>query len=244
MMWNRRDVWYIKTRFTYSNTGATRSYEAWPYSCSWKITLLTEFISLFGSSKTIYSWNSVRKGEEKQNNNKLGMHMFRFFHWLTMFLPLPNESYLLPFLFFMHYYSTYWCREKKWKATLAHRFVELLHKKTGKLTRLYTQNIDGRYFWTWKEKLSTTYLKGYNVDMLYDSSRTSTFPQMKYLSNFFFMLVNKTYGWKTYIMFMYLRTWFSMFTSGKNCCSTWVYRSGILWKLWFICQLWCVLWRC
>mmetsp|Transcript_8806 Transcript_8806/g.26384 ORF Transcript_8806/g.26384 Transcript_8806/m.26384 type:complete len:629 (-) Transcript_8806:91-1977(-) len=30
-----------------------------------------------------------------------------------------------------------------WKATLAHRFVELLHKKTGKLTRLYTQNIDG-----------------------------------------------------------------------------------------------------
>lgn len=34
-------------------------------------------------------------------------------------------------------------REKKWKATLAHRFVELLHKNTGKLTRLYTQNIDG-----------------------------------------------------------------------------------------------------
>ena len=30
-----------------------------------------------------------------------------------------------------------------WKATLAHRFVELLHDKTGKLTRLYTQNIDG-----------------------------------------------------------------------------------------------------
>lgn len=34
-------------------------------------------------------------------------------------------------------------REKKWKATIAHRFVELLHEKTGKLTRLYTQNIDG-----------------------------------------------------------------------------------------------------
>jgi NAD-dependent SIR2 family protein deacetylase len=34
-------------------------------------------------------------------------------------------------------------KENKWKATLAHRFVELLHEKTGKLTRLYTQNIDG-----------------------------------------------------------------------------------------------------
>jgi len=33
--------------------------------------------------------------------------------------------------------------EKKWKATLAHRFVEMLHTKLGKLTRLYTQNIDG-----------------------------------------------------------------------------------------------------
>ncbi|KAL7499044.1 hypothetical protein ACHAWT_009640 [Skeletonema menzelii] len=32
---------------------------------------------------------------------------------------------------------------KKWKATLAHRFIELLHTKLGKLTRLYTQNIDG-----------------------------------------------------------------------------------------------------
>ena len=32
---------------------------------------------------------------------------------------------------------------KRWKATLAHRFVELLHTKLGKLTRLYTQNIDG-----------------------------------------------------------------------------------------------------
>ncbi|KAL7426265.1 hypothetical protein ACHAXH_000290, partial [Discostella pseudostelligera] len=34
-------------------------------------------------------------------------------------------------------------QEKRWKATLAHRFVELLHTKLGKLTRLYTQNIDG-----------------------------------------------------------------------------------------------------
>jgi len=34
-------------------------------------------------------------------------------------------------------------RDQKWKATLAHRFVELLHAKTGKLARLYTQNIDG-----------------------------------------------------------------------------------------------------
>ena len=33
--------------------------------------------------------------------------------------------------------------ERKWKATLAHRFAELLHTKTGKLTRVYTQNIDG-----------------------------------------------------------------------------------------------------
>ena len=34
-------------------------------------------------------------------------------------------------------------RAQRWKATLAHRFVELLHSKTGKLVRHYTQNIDG-----------------------------------------------------------------------------------------------------
>jgi NAD-dependent deacetylase sirtuin 2 len=34
-------------------------------------------------------------------------------------------------------------REETWKATIAHRFVELLHTKTNKLTRVYTQNIDG-----------------------------------------------------------------------------------------------------
>jgi NAD-dependent deacetylase sirtuin 2 len=34
-------------------------------------------------------------------------------------------------------------RDQMWKATLAHRFVELLHKNTNKLVRLYTQNIDG-----------------------------------------------------------------------------------------------------
>ena len=34
-------------------------------------------------------------------------------------------------------------QSRQYKATLAHRFVELLHKKTGKLARLYTQNIDG-----------------------------------------------------------------------------------------------------
>jgi NAD+-dependent protein deacetylase sirtuin 2 len=34
-------------------------------------------------------------------------------------------------------------REQKWKATIAHRFAELLHVKTNKLTRVYTQNIDG-----------------------------------------------------------------------------------------------------
>lgn len=33
--------------------------------------------------------------------------------------------------------------EQKWKATIAHRFVEMLHSKTNKLVRLYTQNIDG-----------------------------------------------------------------------------------------------------
>jgi hypothetical protein len=34
-------------------------------------------------------------------------------------------------------------KDQVWKTTLAHRFVELLHTKTNKLTRLYTQNIDG-----------------------------------------------------------------------------------------------------
>eukprot|EP00547_Thalassionema_nitzschioides_P018890 CAMPEP_0194239762 /NCGR_PEP_ID=MMETSP0158-20130606/6130_1 /TAXON_ID=33649 /ORGANISM="Thalassionema nitzschioides, Strain L26-B" /LENGTH=349 /DNA_ID=CAMNT_0038974313 /DNA_START=57 /DNA_END=1106 /DNA_ORIENTATION=+ len=34
-------------------------------------------------------------------------------------------------------------QELKWKATIAHRFIELLHTKTAKLTRHYTQNIDG-----------------------------------------------------------------------------------------------------
>lgn len=34
-------------------------------------------------------------------------------------------------------------RERRWRATIAHRFAELLHVKTGKLTRVYTQNIDG-----------------------------------------------------------------------------------------------------
>lgn len=34
-------------------------------------------------------------------------------------------------------------QKQQWKSTIAHRFFELLHTKTGKLTRLYTQNIDG-----------------------------------------------------------------------------------------------------
>jgi NAD-dependent deacetylase sirtuin 2 len=34
-------------------------------------------------------------------------------------------------------------RDKMWKPTIAHRFAELLHRKTNKLTRIYTQNIDG-----------------------------------------------------------------------------------------------------
>lgn len=34
-------------------------------------------------------------------------------------------------------------RQITWKATIAHRFMELLHTKTAKLTRIFTQNIDG-----------------------------------------------------------------------------------------------------
>ena len=34
-------------------------------------------------------------------------------------------------------------QQKTWKATIAHRFFELLHTKMNKLTRYYTQNIDG-----------------------------------------------------------------------------------------------------
>lgn len=37
-------------------------------------------------------------------------------------------------------------RERRWKTTIAHRFAELLHVHTKKLTRLYTQNIDGLDF--------------------------------------------------------------------------------------------------
>jgi len=63
-------------------------------------------------------------------------------HHLFMENPLPclevNREFILG------------VRERKWKATLTHRFVELLRTKTigtvqqkGKLVRLYTQNIDG-----------------------------------------------------------------------------------------------------
>lgn len=34
-------------------------------------------------------------------------------------------------------------RDRTWHPTLAHRFAELLHRKTKKLTRVFTQNIDG-----------------------------------------------------------------------------------------------------
>mmetsp|Transcript_3655 Transcript_3655/g.6683 ORF Transcript_3655/g.6683 Transcript_3655/m.6683 type:complete len:333 (-) Transcript_3655:281-1279(-) len=34
-------------------------------------------------------------------------------------------------------------RDRKWKPTIAHHFFNLLHTKTGKLTRVFTQNIDG-----------------------------------------------------------------------------------------------------
>jgi NAD-dependent SIR2 family protein deacetylase len=55
----------------------------------------------------------------------------------TLFLqnPLPMLELQREFILGTH--------DRRWKATLAHRFVELLHAKTGKLVRLYTQNIDG-----------------------------------------------------------------------------------------------------
>ena len=34
-------------------------------------------------------------------------------------------------------------QKQQWKATIAHRFMELVHTKTNKLTRIFTQNIDG-----------------------------------------------------------------------------------------------------
>jgi len=49
--------------------------------------------------------------------------------------PLPCLEVKRPFILGTH--------DEIWKATIAHRFVELLHQKTGKLTRLFTQNIDG-----------------------------------------------------------------------------------------------------
>jgi NAD+-dependent protein deacetylase sirtuin 2 len=56
---------------------------------------------------------------------------------LFMSNPLPYHEVRRPFII-----GTY---EKKWKATIAHRFIELTHK-AGKLRRLYTQNIDGLDF--------------------------------------------------------------------------------------------------
>lgn len=49
--------------------------------------------------------------------------------------PLPCLEIIRPFIM--------GTQKEQWKATIAHRFVELLHHKTHKLTRLYTQNIDG-----------------------------------------------------------------------------------------------------
>lgn len=56
---------------------------------------------------------------------------------MSLFLenPLPMLELQREFILGTH--------QQKWKATIAHRFVELLHEKTGKLARLYTQNIDG-----------------------------------------------------------------------------------------------------
>eukprot|EP00292_Cryptomonas_paramecium_P034326 CAMPEP_0113717452 /NCGR_PEP_ID=MMETSP0038_2-20120614/34537_1 /TAXON_ID=2898 /ORGANISM="Cryptomonas paramecium" /LENGTH=222 /DNA_ID=CAMNT_0000645255 /DNA_START=34 /DNA_END=699 /DNA_ORIENTATION=- /assembly_acc=CAM_ASM_000170 len=57
----------------------------------------------------------------------------------SMFManPLPYHEVRRPFII-----GTY---EQKWKATIGHRFIELLHK-AGKLRRLFTQNIDGLDF--------------------------------------------------------------------------------------------------
>jgi NAD-dependent deacetylase sirtuin 2 len=56
-------------------------------------------------------------------------------HHLFMTNPLPLLELNREFILGTH--------EQRWKATLAHRFMELLHVKTGKLARVYTQNIDG-----------------------------------------------------------------------------------------------------
>jgi NAD+-dependent protein deacetylase sirtuin 2 len=55
----------------------------------------------------------------------------------TLFIenPLPMLELQREFILGTH--------RQQWKATLAHRFVELLQARTGKLVRLYTQNIDG-----------------------------------------------------------------------------------------------------
>lgn len=45
--------------------------------------------------------------------------------------------------------------QKQWKATIAHRFMELLHAKTNKLRRIYTQNIDGLDYQCTKIPLDT-----------------------------------------------------------------------------------------
>ena len=37
-------------------------------------------------------------------------------------------------------------QEQKWRATLGHWFFDILEQKTDKLTRLYTQNIDGLFY--------------------------------------------------------------------------------------------------
>ena len=37
-------------------------------------------------------------------------------------------------------------QQNQWKATIGHRFMELLHTKVNKLKRIYTQNIDGLDF--------------------------------------------------------------------------------------------------
>jgi hypothetical protein len=53
--------------------------------------------------------------------------------------------------------------EGRWKATLAHRFVEMLHTKLGKLTRLYTQNIDGLEYQTRLPREKVVNVVSFNV---------------------------------------------------------------------------------
>ncbi len=91
----------------------------------------------FRSSNGLYATlqaNSLTATQEQRH--RIGVDpSYSLDHHLFLENPLPclevNREFVLGI------------QSRKWKATLAHRFVELLEEKTGKLCRLYTQNIDG-----------------------------------------------------------------------------------------------------